>query len=273
MGIPPHGTGDKQPFSFFDFPAEIRNIIYDHLLHWPDCVDMYRYFYRRIPAYPTSESPHSARHQYQSNLKTPTILLLCRRITEECLPILRSRWIVIDRLPPFVPGGLMRITNFVGRRTLQSLHHIDIRIGLGEGPLGSGWIWTRLLDELMTILKERNALVKLRLLIRMCNETMASRWDQERRYNKDIKKKANPNVFAPGEIIVETWRIEGETATFVSRYTSFSDEDVSEDTTPPPDRIYPDREMFPGSIMQFVEALPAPAWSDAEVARRLGGGS
>lgn len=79
---------------------------------------------------------------------------------------------------------------------------------------------------------------------------------------------ANPNVFAPGEIIVETWRIEGETATFVSRYTSLSDEE----TSPPPDRTYPDREMFPGSIMQFVEALPASAWSDAEVASRLGGG-
>lgn len=79
---------------------------------------------------------------------------------------------------------------------------------------------------------------------------------------------ANPNVFAPSQIIVETWRIDGHTATFVCRHPSSDDED----TSPPPDRTYPDREMFPGSIMQFVKALPAPAWSDAEVARRLGGG-
>ncbi|ROW05244.1 hypothetical protein VSDG_00434 [Cytospora chrysosperma] len=272
--LPPHESGDKKPFGFFDFPAEIRNIIYDHILRWPDCVDLYRSFYRQIPAYPTNEEPHSSQYRYQRSLRTPTILLLCRRITVESLPILKSRWLVIDRLPPFVPGGLMKITDFIGRRTLQSLNHIDLRIGLGEGPLGSGWIWTRLLDEVLAVLKERNSLVKLRLLVRMCDDQMVSRWEQEWRYSREIKKKmrmfemANPNVFAPGEIIVETWRIEGETATFVSRYTSLSDEE----TSPPPDRTYPDREMFPGSIMQFVEALPASAWSDAEVASRLGGG-
>lgn len=186
--LPPHGTGDKKPFSFFDFPAEIRNMIYDHILHWPDCVDLYRSFYRQIPAYPTNEEPHPSQYQYQRSLRTPTILLLCRRVTRESLPILKSRWLVIDRLPPFVPGGLMKMTDFIGRRTLQSLHHIDLRIGLGEGPLGSGWIWTRLLDELLTILRERNAFVKLRLLVRMCDNQMASRWDQERRHSKDIKK-------------------------------------------------------------------------------------
>lgn len=192
IGPSPHGAEDKKQFSFFDFPAEIRNIIYDHTLHWPDCVDLYRCFYRQIPTHPsnddnTDSKPHPS--QYQRRFKTPTILLLCRRITEESLPILKSRWLVIDRLPPFVvPGGLMRLTDFIGRRTLQGAHHIDLRIGLGEGPLGSGWIWTRLLDDLLAVLGERNALAKLRLLIRMCNRPMASRWDQERRYNQDIRK-------------------------------------------------------------------------------------
>lgn len=82
-------------------------------------------------------------------------------------------------------------------------------------------------------------------------------------------EQANPNVFAPGQIIKETWRIEGEKATFVCRHPGFEDEDVSQ----PPNRTYPDREMFPGSIMQFVKALPARDWSDAEVARRPGGQS
>ncbi|KUI68110.1 hypothetical protein VM1G_04283 [Cytospora mali] len=274
VGPSPQGAGGTKHFCFFDFPAEIRNMIYDHILHWPDFVDLYRSFYRQLPAYPTThDKPHSS--QYQRSLKTPTILLLCRRITEESLPILRSRWLVIDRLPPFVPGGLMRITDFIGRQTLQSVHHIDIRIGLGEGPLGSGWIWTRLLDEILAVLRERNSFIKLRLLIRMCNKEMASLWDQERRYNHDIRKKlrnfrgTNPNVFAPGEIIVEKWRIEGMTATFVSRHPRTSDEDEH----PPPDRSYPDREMFPGSIMQFVKPLPASSWSDEDISLRLGGDS
>lgn len=80
-------------------------------------------------------------------------------------------------------------------------------------------------------------------------------------------KRANPNVFAPGEIIIETWHIEGQTATFISRHPRSGEEG----TTLPPDRVYPDREMFPGSIMQFVEALPASSWSDEEVTRRLAG--
>ena len=63
----------------------------------------------------------------------------------------------------------------------------------------------------------------------------------------------NPNVFAPGEVITEIWRIEGLTATFVDRYSSLGDIEIS----PPPDRVFPDQEMFPGSIMQFVEGLTA----------------
>ncbi|ROW13235.1 hypothetical protein VPNG_04846 [Cytospora leucostoma] len=254
VGLPPQRSGDKQG-SFFVFPAEIRNIIYDHSLHWPDCVSLYRSFYRQIPAYPKGDEPHQECHQRK--FKTPTILLLCRRVTQECLPILKSRCFVIDRLPPFMPSGLTSITDFIGRRTLQSLHHIDIRIGLGEGPLGSGWIWTKLLDEILAILSERNSFVRLRLLVRMCDKRMKMR---------DFRR-ANPNVFAPGEIIIETWHIEGQIATFISRHPRSG----NVDNALPPDRIYPDREMFPGSIMQFVEALPASSWSDEEVTRRLGG--
>lgn len=83
-----------------------------------------------------------------------------------------------------------------------------------------------------------------------------------------VFKRENPNVFAPSEIIVETWQVEGQRATFVSRHPRSDDED----TSPPPDRVYPDREMFPGSIMQFVKDLPAPYWSDEEVTIRLGEG-
>lgn len=197
VGLPLRRAGVKQG-SFFVFPAEIRNMIYEHSLHWPDCVSLYRSFYRQIPAYPKGDEPHQ--DCYQRNLKTPTILLLCRRVTQECLPILRSRCLVIDRLPPFVPSGLTKMTDFIGRRTLQSLHHLDLRIGLGEGPLGSGWIWTRLLDQILGILREHNSLVRLRLLVRMCDKRMVTRWDQERKYHQEIIKVCVCFVCSPSKL-------------------------------------------------------------------------
>lgn len=164
--------------SFLDFPPEIRNMIYHYSLHRPDCADLYRSYYKQ------GQSWHRA------HLKTPTILLLCRRITDEGMPVLRARWFVIDRVPPCMRpmpdgrGGFLRMSNFIGRETLQRLEYIDLRVGLGEGALGSGWIWNRVLDELLGILSERNALVHFRLLIRRCNQDdspsiWATEWQEE----------------------------------------------------------------------------------------------
>lgn len=177
-GPPP---GDARRFSFFDFPPEIRNMIYDCSLRWPDCAELYRSYYKRAAS-------ARARGQgwHRAHLRTPTILLLCRRITDESMPVLRARWLVVDRLPPCMApmpdggGGFLRVSDFIGRETLQRLHYIDLRVGLGEGPLGSGWTWNKVLDELLGILKERNALVHFRLLIRRCNqEDSPSTWMME----------------------------------------------------------------------------------------------
>lgn len=70
----------------------------------------------------------------------------------------------------------------------------------------------------------------------------------------------NPNIFRPGEITVETWRIDGQQATFLGCHHRTKPEEFSE----PPIRSYPDRELFPGSIMQFVDALPEADWSDED---------
>lgn len=157
-------------FSFFDFPPEIRNMIYHCSLQRPDCAELYRSYYRQGAA------QSKGLRWPRAHLRTPTILLLCKRITDESMPVLRARWFIIDRLPPCMPplpdgkGGFLRLSNFIGRETLQRLQYIDLRIGLGEGPLGSGWIWNRVLDELLAILNERNSLVHFRLLIRRCNQ-------------------------------------------------------------------------------------------------------
>lgn len=174
---------------FFTLPAEIRNITYDHTLHYPSCLDLYSVYYQRI--YSTRSTSTSlgiapALSHQRTLFHTPAILLVCRQITAECQPILKSRPFIIDRLPPFrlddKAGGLMEISDFVGRSTLQNLRHIDIRIGLGEGPLGSGWVWKKVLDEMLEILTERNTCAKLRLLIRLCNPTAKGHgtvWDAE----------------------------------------------------------------------------------------------
>lgn len=188
---------EARPFSFFDFPPEIRNMIYNISLQRPACADLYRCYYKYNAARPKNKRwarPH---------LKTPTILLLCKRITDESMPVLRARWFIIDRLPPCAPplpdgrGGFMRLANFIGRETLQRLEYIDLRIGLGEGPLGSGWIWNRMLDELLAILKEKNALVHFRLLIRRCNkEENRSIWFTEDMVESDIRKVCAPSPWS-----------------------------------------------------------------------------
>lgn len=98
-------------------------------------------------------------------MKTPTILLLCRRIMDESMPVLRARWFIIDRLPPCMPPL----------------------------PDGSGWIWNRVFDELILILSEKNSLVHLRLLIRRCSErNNRSIWTTEATEEGSIRRVCVP---------------------------------------------------------------------------------
>lgn len=219
----PPSLPEKECFSFFTFPAEIRNMIYDYAARYPDCMDLYGVYYRKVassiyssstttcsssstakPALKCSNPHHQHKHHQEQRFRnrpvfrTPTILLLCRRITAECLPVLHSRPLIIDRIPPFhidspplAPhhhhhrrrslrrphqhpvdggGGLMRLGSFLGRATLQHLRSLEVRIGLGEGPLGSGWVWRRVLAELLGVLSERNTLARLRVLVRLCDQ-------------------------------------------------------------------------------------------------------
>lgn len=71
---------------------------------------------------------------------------------------------------------------------------------------------------------------------------------------------SNPNIFRPPKITVETWRIDGQQATFLACDRESDDEEDSE----PPSRSYPDHELFPGSIMQFVGPLPEADSGDEE---------
>lgn len=64
----------------------------------------------------------------------------------------------------------MKLTDFIGRATLQNIIHLDLRVGVCEGPLGSAWIWKYVVEELYEILSKRNCVATLRLLIRICDK-------------------------------------------------------------------------------------------------------
>ncbi len=163
-------------------------MIYDISLQWPDSTALYQgynkkieeYYYQKITAgWGDSDSNNNDEPEvlppafpaFDGRLSTPTILLLCRAVTAECLPMLRSRRLVVDRLPPWLPGqpAPMRVSQFLGRLTVQSLRHLEIRMSLGQGRLGSGWAWITVVDDLFGVLLERNRFETLRVMVRMCD--------------------------------------------------------------------------------------------------------
>lgn len=178
-------------------------MIYAYSLIYPSSRDLYRA--QLTTAYQPTPT-------WTPRLRAPTILLLSKRITAECLPLLHARTLTIDRLPParfprapwhhptaagspnhdsagyeliqsnpcsrWSPAGLpveqqhnhfMRLADFVAPQTLQSVRLIDVNVGLCEGPLGSGWAWRSVVEELLGILTQRNRCARLRLLVRLCN--------------------------------------------------------------------------------------------------------
>lgn len=98
--------------------------------------------------------------------------------------------------------------------------------------------------------------------------------------------KNNPNIFMRPEIKTEVWKIKGQKATYVeggivgfkladdlisATVAPSSDEETSsgEATVPEtkpsmPPRMYPDKEMFPGSVMEFVKPAPPPLYPGDE---------
>lgn len=193
---------DKRPGTsrgrgFLDLPPELRNLIYDFALHWPTSKELYAPYNRIIDAHYARQGSGIKEDfpKYHGHLRTPTILLLCRAITRECLPMLRERKLVIDRLPPWLPGALrpMLVSEFIGRRTFQNLRHIEIRLPLGQGHIGSGWVWVGVIDDILKILGERNQFKDLRVVVAMFNFSNRIVWDTELKHLRRLRR----NVSSP----------------------------------------------------------------------------
>jgi len=170
---PPRGlVPERTPFFFFCFPGEIRNEIYSYSLHWPTSQELYRSYNRRADNYYHHQATHPDEPRapfpgYAPRFQTPTILLLCRAITAECIGFLRTRTLVIDAIPPWRSGSdrPMPLTDFIPKSTLQAIRRLDIKIPLGSGSLGSGWVWSDIACDLFRMLREKNRFQYLRVAI------------------------------------------------------------------------------------------------------------
>ncbi|OIW31854.1 hypothetical protein CONLIGDRAFT_243120 [Coniochaeta ligniaria NRRL 30616] len=256
-------------YGFLSFPAEIRNQIYDYACHWPDSRSLYAHYNREIDEYYAARRAGDATVKFpvwQGYVKTPTILLLCRQITRECRPILESRFLVIDRLPPWPKGASQHVplTKFITKKTLQSVKCLEIRFTLGQGEEGSGWYWIKIITELFDILLEENCFRELRIVLCLTSLSDPDVWVQDTEYLKRIQSKTwqltlnNPNIWAAKEINSEVWMIDGLEAHRLC-FSAF----------PAADRVrfldesqlkalvvetvhYPNEKIWPVSILDFI---------------------
>lgn len=244
----------KPGWDFFKFPAEIRNMIYDYSLHWPTSEQLYAPYNRQRDRWYRNTA--AAKYpQYNGVLRAPTILLLCKKITAECLPILQARTLVINTLPPWLPYARrsMLVSQFIGRRTLQSVRHLEISVPLGQGCLGSGWAWFPVVCDLFGILRERNSFKSLKMVLLAQTDIFTSNtWVEELQYLEIIQAKFdnlrlnNPRWWDPGTMEMHLWKIKGSKAV---RW--YPDENFPADSEVEI-RTYPDKEIWPGSIFEFL---------------------
>jgi len=112
----------------------------------------------------------------------------------------------------------MPVSRFVGRQTIQSLRHIELRFPMGQGRFGSGWVWAGIATDILDILLERNSFATLKLVISIFNKRNHGLWELESDCLREITDKIvalswkNPRFWAPGKVEVEYWVIKGMVA-------------------------------------------------------------
>lgn len=146
---------ESKPLSLLDFPAEIRNQIYEDCADWSDITPN---LVRTIAAW----TDHKLPPPYPPRT-TPTILLLNRQITQEASSILRTKPLNVTcpydhdmQKQAEVPNMLRFITS----KTLRHVEHINIRI--------DSWEWIYSLDMLIPALAADHNLKSLRFVFRDC---------------------------------------------------------------------------------------------------------
>jgi hypothetical protein len=187
-------TSSKYSF-LTTFPPEIRTQIYDYACHWPNSRSIYAAYNREIDEYYTARRAGIARDfpVWRGCVKPLTILLLCKQITMECRPILESRFLVIDRLPPWPKGALQPVplSKFITKKTLQAVKRLEIRFTLGQGTEGSGWFWIKMIRELVAILLEKNSFSELRIVLCVTSMDDVGVWRKDASYLCRMEKEVS----------------------------------------------------------------------------------
>ncbi|KAH8884824.1 hypothetical protein GQ53DRAFT_379670 [Thozetella sp. PMI_491] len=266
--VKPASTSESEPhqrtypYSFLDFPAEIRNQIYDSLAVYPTSAALYSSYNRAI-----DEFYSRRRRGYQEPFPKcpaptcPAVLLLCRQITAECLPILKSCPFIVDNLPPWIPGQNrpMLVSNFISKQTIQNLKFIELRIALGKGTMGSGWAWKTIAMDVFTLLQRMNQFVGLRVVVSIFQDQSPHVLAEELQVALDLHstlnelRNHNPKIWRPGKVDEEYWVVREKTATQVLfrvwEDTGHLDVLIAEN---PKTRRYPDPVIWTSSIMDFI---------------------
>ncbi|KAM7195587.1 hypothetical protein V8F33_006591 [Rhypophila sp. PSN 637] len=255
LGLVPERT----PFDFFNLPGEIRNLIYKISLHWPNRKELYASWYTLSYEHRRWEMCHPDEPErpfpiYTPRFRAPTILLLCKRITSECIGILRARTLVIDRLPPWRPGdpNPLPITSFIPKTTFQAIRRLEVKIPLGLSSCGSGYVWAPIVCDLFNMLREKNSFELLRVVFVIHYSPGNGAWrTSEQRHLEQIDhalvklERENRNLKWPCTLERVYWIIEGNRASRAHTNSSGelhpSDEEV---------RPYPDNDIYPSSIFE-----------------------
>ncbi|KAK4228812.1 hypothetical protein QBC38DRAFT_453808 [Podospora fimiseda] len=224
--FPHHIDPNRKNSAFLSLPAEIRNEIYSYLTQYPTCQELYSKYNKKIDQYYTDirrgKKTSFPEYVKEKELKTPTVLLICKGITEECMPMLKSQRFVVDMIPPWRPGEgrPMKLTEFVSEKTLEGLRRVEVYVQLGQGNLGSGWVWQMVLGDIMRVFKKINSFELFGVAFSMHNPHYRSMFSLEEPYlyrmGLDILrlKLRNPRwwVSMEGKIEVGWWTIKGDKA-------------------------------------------------------------
>lgn len=155
-------NGATKPLSpLLALSSELRNIIYDYALSWPDLSVAFQEIEGSLSPRQSVSGPLCSipkpRFSTFGELRTPTILLLNRQITSEALEILREKPLILTRPPPYVLqlAKPMDITEFIPEATLQKLRKVVLEMNFDTGD---AQYWLKMVELLLDVWCEETEL-------------------------------------------------------------------------------------------------------------------
>ncbi|KAH8163828.1 hypothetical protein CIB48_g4401 [Xylaria polymorpha] len=227
------------------FPAETRNAIYQYIVKYPTCRELFDAYYDQVDKFRV-RNINSISCGFSIRHCTPTILLLCKQITREALAVLRLRPFVIDRIPPWIMGNAkpLPLTSLISKITLQNIRFVEIKLSLGDCEnYSSGRVWFQVLEDVLRAWSAKNSLLRLKVMIKVSNIDIDGLWDFELRNYAEIMKMIDYFTFKHGSrpdlVQYEHWVLDCDYA----YRCGFRN---------PLIRKHPDPHIWQGSVMEWI---------------------